>query len=52
VIFDDRTLRGLARERPRTLLAMSRIRGVGERKLAELGEIFLAEIAAWSAGDS
>ncbi|MFH1109973.1 MAG: DNA helicase RecQ [Planctomycetota bacterium] len=45
VIFSDATLRELARIRPTTESQMRRVRGVGERKLAELGERFLAEIA-------
>ena len=50
VIFDDRTLRALARERPGTLRQMSGVRGVGEKKLADLGEVFLGEITAYLAG--
>ena len=45
VIFSDATLRELARIRPTTESQMRRVRGVGERKLAELGRRFLAEIA-------
>jgi len=45
VIFSDATLRELARIRPTSESQMRRVRGVGERKLAELGERFLAEIA-------
>jgi ATP-dependent DNA helicase RecQ len=45
VIFSDATLRELARIRPTTESQMRRIRGVGERKLADLGPRFLAEIA-------
>ncbi len=45
VIFSDATLRELARIRPTTESQMRRVRGVGERKLAELGQRFLAEIA-------
>jgi ATP-dependent DNA helicase RecQ len=51
VIFDDRTLRGLARHCPRSLRQMSAVRGVGEKKLADLGEIFLGEIAAHLDGE-
>ncbi len=45
VIFSDATLRELARIRPTTESQMRRVRGVGERKLADLGSRFLAEIA-------
>jgi ATP-dependent DNA helicase RecQ len=45
VIFSDATLRELARIQPATESQMRRVRGVGERKLAELGQRFLAEIA-------
>ncbi|MHC4472879.1 MAG: RQC domain-containing protein, partial [Planctomycetota bacterium] len=51
VIFDDRTLRGLARLRPRTLREMGEVRGIGEKKLADLGEIVLGEIEAHVDGE-
>jgi ATP-dependent DNA helicase RecQ len=41
VIFGDATLRDLARLRPSDLSRLSRVRGIGERKLAEFGELFL-----------
>ncbi len=41
IIFSDAVLRAMAGARPRTLAAMRRISGVGEKKLAEFGEIFL-----------
>jgi RecQ family ATP-dependent DNA helicase len=44
VIFSDETLRDLARLRPLTLTDMKRVKGIGERKLADLGRRFLAEI--------
>jgi ATP-dependent DNA helicase RecQ len=47
VIFNDRTLRELARHRPSTPDAMKRLHGVGEKKLEEFGELFLAEIARY-----
>jgi len=49
VIFDDRTLRALARDRPTTLPAMSAVRGVGEKKLADLGPTFVEAIARYVA---
>jgi ATP-dependent DNA helicase RecQ len=46
VIFHDATLREMARLKPRTMSGILGIRGVGWRKADELGEIFLAAIAA------
>jgi ATP-dependent DNA helicase RecQ len=45
VVFHDTVLRELARARPTTLDAMSRIHGIGERKLADLGPRFTSFIA-------
>jgi ATP-dependent DNA helicase RecQ len=47
IIFSDATLRELARVRPSTLAAFGKVKGVGERKLAECGPRFVAEIAAY-----
>ena len=47
VIFGDRTLREMARLRPGSPDAFRRIRGVGDRKLADLGELFTAEIKGY-----
>jgi len=44
VIFHDSVLRDMASQRPETLGAMSRISGVGERKLDAYGDAFLAVI--------
>jgi ATP-dependent DNA helicase RecQ len=44
LIFSDASLRDLARHRPTTRDGFANIRGVGERKLAEFAEIFLADI--------
>ena len=41
MIFHDKTLLEMAAVRPRSLLELSDISGVGERKLAKYGEIFL-----------
>lgn len=41
VIFSDATLRELARVRPSTLNAMRMVYGIGEKKLADLGQSFL-----------
>jgi ATP-dependent DNA helicase RecQ len=46
VIFHDTTLRDMARLKPTTLDALRNVYGVGERKAADLGETFLAEIRA------
>ncbi len=55
IIFSDATLRELAREQPTTEEAFLQIKGVGQRKLEELGPRFLACIRAHltsSTGDS
>ena len=44
VLFSDATLRDMARVRPGSPGALLGIRGVGERKLADLGERFLETI--------
>ena len=46
VILHDSTLRELARVRPATLEALRTIRGIGERKLSNLGAQFIERIAA------
>src|SRR5262245_4996958 len=45
VVFSDTTLRDMARVRPSTVSALLSIRGVGERKCADLGEQFLQAIS-------
>jgi ATP-dependent DNA helicase RecQ len=45
VIFSDATLRDMARARPSSPALFLNVRGVGERKLADLGQAFLAHIA-------
>ena len=47
LIFNDATLRDMARVRPASPAALRTIRGVGERKLADLGERFLTHIATY-----
>ena len=47
VLFSDATLRVMARVRPGSASALLGIRGVGERKLADLGERFLEAIAIY-----
>jgi ATP-dependent DNA helicase RecQ len=47
IIFTDRTLIAMARERPLGLDEMRAIEGVGERKLAQYGETFIEAIAGF-----
>jgi ATP-dependent DNA helicase RecQ len=47
VLFSDATLRDMARARPGSAAALLNVRGVGERKLADLGERFLEEISSY-----
>ena len=44
VVFADTALREMAVAQPRTQAAFRRINGVGEKKLADFGEAFIAEI--------
>ncbi len=44
IVFGDATLRDLARRRPASFDALLEVHGIGERKRAEYGEEFLAEI--------
>ena len=44
VIFHDSTLQAIANEKPTNMAALSRIAGLGERKLATYGEQILAVI--------
>jgi ATP-dependent DNA helicase RecQ len=46
VIFADTTLRQMARLYPVSELELSRVSGIGEKKMREFGQIFLREIAA------
>jgi ATP-dependent DNA helicase RecQ len=46
IVFSDVALRQMARYYPANDEEFSRISGVGEKKLAEFGAVFLAEIAA------
>ncbi len=47
IVFGDATLREMARLRPGSRDALRRVRGVGDRKLADLGERFTAEITGY-----
>ena len=46
VIFHDSTLRELARTRPATMSDLTRVYGMGVRKIESFGEIVLATIGA------
>jgi ATP-dependent DNA helicase RecQ len=48
VIFPDTTLRAMAREVPRTATELRRIPGVGDKKLQDYGDVFLAALAAYT----
>jgi ATP-dependent DNA helicase RecQ len=47
VLFSDATLRDMARVRPSSPNALLSIRGVGEKKLADIGQRFLDEIVTY-----
>jgi len=47
VLFSDATLRDMARLRPGSPAALLRVRGVGERKVADLGKRFIEAIASY-----
>ncbi len=47
VVFSDDTLRQMARVRPQTLPEMKRIKGIGDRRLADLGQRFLAAVRTY-----
>ncbi|MFZ4777543.1 MAG: DNA helicase RecQ [Terrimicrobiaceae bacterium] len=49
VIFGDNTLRLMAREYPEKLDALRGISGIGEKKLVEFGEAFVAEVSSYLA---
>jgi ATP-dependent DNA helicase RecQ len=52
IVFGDVTLRHLARTRPTTPDAFRQVRGVGDKKLEDLGPRFLAAIAAYDVADT
>jgi len=49
VIFPDTTLRSMARDLPRNATEMRAIAGVGDKKLIDYGDAFLAAIGAYAA---
>ena len=52
VLFNDSTLRDMARLRPGSTAALATIRGIGERKLADLGSQFLKAIEEYCRANS
>jgi ATP-dependent DNA helicase RecQ len=52
IVFGDTTLRAMARYYPETVGQMEGIPGMGERKRAEFGEVFAAEIADYLKSNS
>jgi ATP-dependent DNA helicase RecQ len=47
IVFSDVALRQMARDYPESEREFARISGVGEKKLREFGDVFLAEIATY-----
>ncbi|PIU40600.1 MAG: DNA helicase RecQ [Candidatus Omnitrophica bacterium CG07_land_8_20_14_0_80_50_8] len=47
IVFSDVSLRQMARDRPKDKRAFRNISGVGEKKLENLGDIFISEIAEY-----
>jgi ATP-dependent DNA helicase RecQ len=47
VIFHDSTLKLMAQQQPQTLSQFGKLSGVGDRKLTQYGERFIAEICAY-----
>ncbi len=52
IVFGDATLRELAKVRPTNLAQFAKVKGIGERKLAELGARFVSEIAVYCSDHS
>jgi ATP-dependent DNA helicase RecQ len=50
LIFNDRTLTEMAARKPRTPEEFRRIKGVGDKKAADLGPVFLEKIAGYGVG--
>ena len=47
MVFNDKTLRSMCRQRPQTREEFLNVSGVGEKKAAEFGDAFLAAISAF-----
>lgn len=52
VVFSDATLAEMSRSYPQNLQQMRQVSGVGDRKLQQYGDAFLAEIRQYQAGDN
>lgn len=52
IVFGDATLRDMARQRPSTSLRLLEVRGVGQKKLADVGEPFLERIVEYCQAQS
>lgn len=52
VVFSDATLAEMSRRYPQNHLEMRQVTGVGDRKLQQYGDAFLAEIRQYQAGDN
>ncbi|MDD2499626.1 MAG: DNA helicase RecQ [Geobacter sp.] len=52
VVFSDATLAGMAHSHPQNLQEMRQVSGVGDRKLQQYGDAFLAEIRQYQTGDN
>ena len=52
IIFSDVSLRQMARHYPTTEAEFARINGVGERKLADFGKLFIDSIAGYLRNNS
>ncbi|MXY80143.1 MAG: ATP-dependent DNA helicase UvrD2, partial [Chloroflexi bacterium] len=51
VVFDDRTLKGIARRKPTTDFDLSAVSGVGPKKMADYAEAVVAMVRAHRTGD-
>ena len=51
IIFSDASLREMALFKPKTKTEMRRVKGVGDKKLADYGEIFLERIGEFEGND-
>jgi ATP-dependent DNA helicase RecQ len=49
-VFNDKTLALFAATKPKTLTQFRAIKGVGDKKAADLGQLFLDAIAKFAGG--
>ena len=52
IVFGDATLRELAREKPTSIEEFQEVRGVGEKKLRDYGEVFVENIRLYLQGEA